>query len=128
MVVAVRVRPLNQKEVLTKDYDILQIQDKLIIVMDRVEIECSEKDTKPDVLHRSKELRYFFDRIFPKTITTLEVYENTCAHLVPSVIDGYNACVFAYGTTGSGKTFTMTGTVNSPGIMVLILQDLFKAI
>jgi len=32
-----------------------------------------------------------------------------------------------YGTTGSGKTFTMTGTVNSPGIMVLILQDLFKA-
>jgi len=96
--------------------------------MDRVEIECSEKDTKPDVLHRSKELRYFFDRIFPKTINTLEVYENTCSHLVPSVIDGYNACVFAYGTTGSGKTFTMTGTVNFPGIMVLILQDLFKAI
>ena len=32
------------------------------------------------------------------------------------------------GITGSGKTFTMTGTVNSPGIMVLILQDLFKAI
>lgn len=44
------------------------------------------------------------------------------------MIGGYNACVFAYGTTGSGKTFTMTGTLESPGIMVLILQDLFKAI
>ena len=32
------------------------------------------------------------------------------------------------GVTGSGKTFTMTGTLESPGIMVLILQDLFKAI
>jgi kinesin family member 18/19 len=96
--------------------------------MDKVEIECSEQDKKPDVLHRSKEQRYFFDRIFTKSCRTLEVYENTCAHLVPSVIGGYNACVFAYGTTGSGKTFTMTGTMDSPGIMVLILQDLFKAI
>jgi kinesin family protein 18/19 len=96
--------------------------------MDKVEIECSEQDKKPDVLHRSKEQRYFFDRIFTKSCPTLEVYENTCAHLVPSVIGGYNACVFAYGTTGSGKTFTMTGTLESPGIMVLILQDLFKAI
>lgn len=96
--------------------------------MDRVEIECSEQDKKPDVLHRSKEQRFFFDIIFPKVCHTPEVYENTCAHLVPSVIAGYNACVFAYGTTGSGKTYTMTGTMESPGIMVLILQDLFKAI
>jgi|LauGreDrversion4_2_1035121.scaffolds.fasta_scaffold111848_2 kinesin family protein 18/19 len=128
MVVAVRVRPLNGRERDNKDYDILNIQDKLVVVMDKIELECSEKDTKPDVLHRSKELRYFFDRIFPKNVQTLEVYENTCAHLVPSVVEGYNACVFAYGTTGSGKTFTMTGNINSPGIMVLILQDLFKTI
>jgi len=121
MVVSVRVRPLSRKEIDNKDFDILQIQDKLLIVMDKVEIECSEQDKKPDVLHRSKEQRYFFDRIFTKFCPTLEVYENTCAHLVPSVIGGYNACVFAYGTTGSGKTFTMTGTLESPGIMVLIL-------
>ena len=121
MVVSVRVRPLSRKEIDSKDFDILQIQDKLLIVMDKVEIECSEQDKKPDVLHRSKEQRYFFDRIFTKACPTLEVYENTCAHLVPSVIGGYNACVFAYGTTGSGKTYTMTGTLESPGIMVLIL-------
>ena len=62
-----------------------------------------------------------FDRFFPKTCPILEVYENTCAHLIPSVINGYNACVLAYGTTGSGKTFTITGSIQSPGIMVLIL-------
>jgi len=93
--------------------------------MDKVEIECSEKDKKPDVLHRSKELRYFFDRIFSKKCQTENVYKNTCLPLIPSVLAGYNACVFAYGTTGSGKTFTMTGTHDSPGIMVLILKDLF---
>ena len=48
--------------------------------------------------------------------------------MIPSVIKGYNACVFAYGTTGSGKTYTMTGDVNQPGIMVLILKDLFQTI
>ena len=58
----------------------------------------------------------------------MDVYSRTCSQLIPSVIQGYNACVFAYGTTGSGKTFTMTGTVDHPGIMVLILKDLFNAI
>jgi hypothetical protein len=73
-------------------------------------------------------MRYFFDRIFDKKKTTNEVYSNTCSHLVPSVIKGYNACVFAYGTTGSGKTFTMTGQPGTPGLMVMILRDLFTEI
>lgn len=91
-------------------------------------MECNEKDQKPDVLHRSKEQRYFFDRIFSRNVTTEDVYRKTCTQLIPSVIQGYNACVFAYGTTGSGKTYTMTGTPDQPGIMVLILQDLFRTI
>ena len=48
--------------------------------------------------------------------------------MIDSVIKGYNACVFAYGTTGSGKTYTMTGDLNTPGIMYLILEDLFNQI
>ncbi len=128
MVVAVRVRPLSRKEKEAQDFEILNLQDKLIIVLDRVELECETKDKKPDVLHRSKEQRFYFDKVFPKTCGTQEVYVKTCQHLIHSVIEGYNACVFAYGTTGSGKTYTMTGTSESPGIMVLILQDLFKAI
>jgi kinesin family protein 18/19 len=64
MIVAVRVRPLNSREVLKEDIDIISVQDKL-------EIEYADKGGKnPDVLHRSKELRYFFDRIFSKQAST----------------------------------------------------------
>ena len=39
----------------------------------------------------------------------------------------YNACVFAYGATGGGKTYTMVGTQDKPGCMVRAMNDLFKA-
>ena len=42
------------------------------------------------------------------------------------VLEGYNACVFAYGATGGGKTFTMVGTQDNPGCMVRALNDLFR--
>ena len=64
MVVAVRIRPLSQKEIAQKDFTVVQPQDKLILVLDKVDIECQQEDKKPDVLHRSREQRYFFDRIF----------------------------------------------------------------
>ena len=40
---------------------------------------------------------------------------------------GYNATVFAYGATGGGKTFTMVGNHENPGIMIRALNDLFAA-
>lgn len=45
--------------------------------------------------------------------------------MVTAVLDGYNATVFAYGATGAGKTFTMIGTQNSPGVMVHTMEDIF---
>ena len=44
-----------------------------------------------------------------------------------AVLSGYNACVFAYGATGGGKTYTMVGTQDKPGCMVRALNDLFQA-
>lgn len=41
------------------------------------------------------------------------MYDSCVSDLVESCFEGYNACVFAYGPTGSGKTFTM-GTANGP--------------
>lgn len=43
------------------------------------------------------------------------------------VLNNYNATVFAYGATGSGKTHTMVGTSSNPGIMVRALNDIFLA-
>lgn len=97
-------------------------------MLDKVELECEEEGKKPEILHRSKEQRYYFDRIFPQDTETETVYRNTCEKLIDSVIQGYNGCVFAYGTTGSGKTYTMTGTSENPGIMYLIIKGMFDKI
>lgn len=40
----------------------------------------------------------------------------------------YNATVFAYGATGAGKTHTMVGNRDQPGIMIRALNDLFEAV
>lgn len=43
-------------------------------------------------------------------------------------MQGYNASVFAYGATGAGKTYTMLGTEENPGIMMLSIDELFRSI
>lgn len=46
--------------------------------------------------------------------------------VVGSIFQGYNVCIFAYGQTGSGKTYTMQGTRQNPGIMPLLIEDVFN--
>lgn len=43
-----------------------------------------------------------------------------------SVLDGYNVCIFAYGQTGTGKTFTMEGTEEARGVNYRTLEELFR--
>lgn len=42
------------------------------------------------------------------------------------MLDGYNVCIFAYGQTGTGKTFTMEGTKQNRGVNYRTLHQLFK--
>jgi hypothetical protein len=46
--------------------------------------------------------------------------------IVASVLDGYNVCIFAYGQTGTGKTFTMEGTPEHHGVNYRTLEELFR--
>jgi len=46
--------------------------------------------------------------------------------IVASVLDGYNVCIFAYGQTGTGKTFTMEGTPEHRGVNYRTLEELFR--
>jgi len=50
------------------------------------------------------------------------------AGLVEGVVQGRNGTVFCYGATGAGKTYTMLGTMESPGVMVLAIKDLFSKV
>lgn len=58
---------------------------------------------------------------------TVEVFEET-APLASSVLDGYNVCIFAYGQTGTGKTFTMEGSNDARGVNYRTLENLFHII
>ncbi|MCO5583494.1 hypothetical protein L7F22_037405 [Adiantum nelumboides] len=55
-----------------------------------------------------------------------DVYNRAVASMIKGVAHGLNATVFAYGATGSGKTYTMAGTAEDPGLMVLSLQYIFQ--
>lgn len=46
--------------------------------------------------------------------------------MVVSVLDGFNVCIFAYGQTGTGKTFTMEGCVENRGVNYRTLEELFN--
>ncbi|CAM0870939.1 unnamed protein product [Alopecurus aequalis] len=66
-----------------------------------------------------------FDRVYTPKDDQAEVYADA-SPLVTSVLDGYNVCIFAYGQTGTGKTFTMEGTEKNRGVNYRTLEELFK--
>eukprot|EP01114_Cavostelium_apophysatum_P001005 TRINITY_DN1086_c0_g2_i1.p1 TRINITY_DN1086_c0_g2~~TRINITY_DN1086_c0_g2_i1.p1 ORF type:complete len:968 (-),score=269.03 TRINITY_DN1086_c0_g2_i1:75-2978(-) len=75
---------------------------------------------------------YAYDRVFwnPKT-TQLEVYEITAKPTVEDVMNGFNGTIFAYGQTGTGKSFTMFGSDSDQdlkGIIPRSCVDLFASI
>lgn len=121
ILVTVRVRPLSAK---SKSQPIVRVlEGKVILVLDPAE----EQDDYLRV-NRTREKQYAFDTVFDTDAKTSQVFETTCKPLVSSVMEGVNATVFAYGPTGAGKTYTMTGTPSEPGVMVLALQQMFQQI
>lgn len=95
-----------------------------VVVMDPDE----EKAYLDQVQRRSKARRYTFDVAFNESATNAEVYEATARSFISSVVNGMNSTVFAYGSTGSGKTHTMIGNYDEPGMMFLSLVDIFDQI
>lgn len=133
MKVCVRVRPLSSKEEEAGTKKIIDVFDDKSLVFDPV---VYEDTTNKYVYHGkvykevgkkgNKNLPFNFDRVFDDSETNLSVYQETTKEMVNSLIDGYNCSVFAYGCTGSGKTHTMLGSTDDPGVIFFTTMDLFN--
>ncbi|KAI2792634.1 Kinesin-like protein 6 [Penicillium oxalicum] len=117
---------LNQKGLRS----VVKVIDDRCLVFDPPEDNPVQKFSRSVVPNgkRVKDQTFAFDRIFDQNASQGEVYEATTRRLLDSVLDGYNATVFAYGATGCGKTHTITGTAQQPGIIFLTMQELFERI
>ncbi|XP_043708094.1 kinesin-like protein KIN-7N [Telopea speciosissima] len=71
---------------------------------------------------------YAFDHVFDENCTNVKVYDLLAKDIIRSAVEGFNGTAFAYGQTSSGKTFTMNGSENDPGIIHLAVKDIFRNI
>jgi len=109
--VVVRVRPPNTRETSGEDGG-------------GVCVEVEPKISSLKVLS-SPAKRYTFDTVFSPETTQLQVFENLGLDLVASASVGYNASLFSYGQTASGKSHTVTGPDNDPGLVPRVVHLLF---
>ncbi|KAK6128559.1 hypothetical protein DH2020_037703 [Rehmannia glutinosa] len=120
--VAVKCRPLTARE---RGRDIVRVHnDKEVLVLDP----DLSKDYLDRIQNRTKERKYTFDYAFGPNSSNLDVYKRSVRSTIAGVVQGLNATIFAYGSTGSGKTYTMVGTRDDPGLMVLSLNTIFDLI
>ncbi|KAK3008005.1 hypothetical protein RJ639_014675 [Escallonia herrerae] len=107
-----RCRPLSQDEIAkgsTSNVDFDSSQEN--------ELQINGSDTSRN--------QFKFDHIFKPEDNQEAVFAQTLP-IVTSVLDGYNVCIFAYGQTGTGKTFTMEGTPENRGVNYRTLEELFR--
>ncbi|XWS40087.1 hypothetical protein CRYUN_Cryun18bG0110200 [Craigia yunnanensis] len=109
--VTIRFRPLNERE--------FQRGDEIAWYADGDKIVRNQYNPAT---------AYAFDRVFGPQATSQEVYEVAAKPVVKAAMEGVNGTVFAYGVTSSGKTHTMHGDQNAPGIIPLAIKDVFTMI
>ncbi|KAL6106673.1 kif23 [Pungitius sinensis] len=75
-----------------------------------------------------KETQYSFKKVFGVSMSQMELFEHVAKPLVDDLVHGKNGLLFTYGVTGSGKTFTMTGSPGQGGLLPRSLDMLFNSI
>ncbi|KAM1525989.1 hypothetical protein ACFX10_010382 [Malus domestica] len=107
-----RCRPLNQTEISSGSGSVVEFESSLD---NELQVICSDSSKK----------QFKFDHVFRPEDNQEAVFAQT-KPIVTSVLDGYNVCIFAYGQTGTGKTFTMEGTSENRGVNYRTLEELFR--
>ncbi|KAI9137885.1 P-loop containing nucleoside triphosphate hydrolase protein, partial [Paraphysoderma sedebokerense] len=71
----------------------------------------------PNPRNPNEYLNYKFDRCYGEESTQEDLFETDVKPSLDQLFAGINTCIFAYGVTGAGKTFTITGSEEKPGII-----------
>ncbi|GMH23207.1 hypothetical protein Nepgr_025050 [Nepenthes gracilis] len=71
---------------------------------------------------------YAFDHVFDQTCSNSRIYDLLTKDIIHASVEGFNGTVFAYGQTSSGKTFTMNGSQNDPGVIPRAVKEIFERI
>nr|XP_003920652.1 kinesin-like protein KIF3A isoform X2 [Saimiri boliviensis boliviensis] len=107
--VVVRCRPLNERE--------KSMCYKQAVSVD--EMRGTITVHKTDISNEPPKT-FTFDTVFGPESKQLDVYNLTARPIIDSVLEGYNGTIFAYGQTGTGKTFTMEGVRAVPELRGII--------
>ena len=113
-----RIRPTKSPNEL---FSISQKDDKILNIN-------SENLEKLNVGNNLKLINsYKFSKVFDQNSSQEEVYELTCKPLIDDlVINNKSGLIFTYGMTNAGKTYTVIGTPENPGILPLALKNLME--
>ena len=128
--VAIRIRPLLPHE--DFDYWIIDLSNNLItssfdsnsnnIKKDKTNINAINQLLLDNIYIPQS---FKFDKIFTKEVTSEKIYLDICQDVIKGFLKGINGTIFTYGQTTSGKTYTMLGNINYPGILPCSLKNLF---
>ena len=115
--VILRVRPLNKKELEAGNKDCVQID----LSENAVFVDGAGVDGRA----------WAFDSVYNNSFAQKDVYLQSIHPVVETVLQGYNATIFAYGQSGTGKTYSMCGNLTKPseyGIIPHALDHIFSTI
>jgi len=87
-----------------------------------------KRDTRRKYYDTQSQYSFPFDNVAGPELKTQQIYNQVGKSITESVLDGYNGTIFMYGQTTSGKTYTMLGTPDAPGILPCAVRDVFLEI
>uniref|UniRef100_A0A7N8X7Y3 plus-end-directed kinesin ATPase n=1 Tax=Mastacembelus armatus TaxID=205130 RepID=A0A7N8X7Y3_9TELE len=122
--VAVRVRPFNSREMAKESKCIIQMSGNTTTILN------------PKQPKENKSFNFdfsYWSHTTPEDInyaSQMQVYKDIGEEMLLHAFEGYNVCIFAYGQTGAGKSYTMMGRQekDQQGIIPLLCEDLFTKI
>ncbi|XP_061128635.1 kinesin-like protein KIF1B isoform X13 [Syngnathus typhle] len=123
--VAVRVRPFNSRETSKDSKCIIQMQGNTTTIL-------NPKTPKEPAKTFSFDYSYWSHTTpeDPCFAAQNQVYNDIGKEMLQHAFEGYNVCIFAYGQTGAGKSYTMMGKQEEgqEGIIPMLCEDLFEKI